>query len=345
MYLLDENLYCLTSTNRVITLDAAKGTPKWSCDIAKPGVTVFEPCHGDDMVLPEKPLTIKQMTSYEHEQPVTIRFKGVCFNTLSRLVVLNRTNGVVIRDIRLDFAANTGGATDGSLFFVGSTKGWFYAISLSDTMTQWYMHTDDMISAPVRYHDGRVYVASEDGSMYAAVFGRKGKRVWKKNMTGPVTAAFRVNDKGCFVPCEDRRIYAFDILNGSPLWMPFACHGPLRRPIQLTERTIFQYADRDRFYAVDIATGKKRWSMRTGRKVLAMLGGNAYILDAGRNLLIVNEILGTVKHSLPLTGMDLFVGNTKAPAIYTATRSGKVFCIRSAGAGHLTPEMLSNTTP
>jgi len=154
-----------------------------------------------------------------------------------------------------------------------------------------------------------------------------------------------VDRRGCFVPCEDNRLYAFDGLTGAELWEPFICQGPLRDPIQVGANTIFQYAHGDQFYAINLVNGKERWHKADPRLVMAATGGNVYLLDKSRNLLIVNEILGTVKASLPMTGMDVFARNTDASAMYTATRDGRVFCIRLLSAGHMTPDDLKERKP
>ena len=60
-------------------------------------------------------------------------------------------------------------------------------------------------------------------------------------------------------------------------------------------------------------------------------------------MLVVDEVLGTVKTSLPLTGWELFAGNTTKPAIYVATKTGKLACIRKLAAGRLTPGLLRKT--
>ena len=74
--------------------------------------------------------------------------------------------------------------------------------------------------------------------------------------------------------------------------------------------------------------------------MLAAFDGEVYLLNENNTLLIIDEMLGTVKTSMPLTGWDLFVANTSTPAVYLASKSGNLACIRKTTAGHLTPEML-----
>ena len=69
----------------------------------------------------------------------------------------------------------------------------------------------------------------------------------------------------------------------------------------------------------------------------------SYVLDDSGNLLVVDEILGKVRASIPLTACDLFADNTSAPAIYLAGTDGRLYCLRQLGAGRLTAEALKKT--
>lgn len=342
LWLLDENLYCLTDRNRLLAVDAARGLLKWSYVVADPGQTVFPPTHSDQVPLSDKVEGIAEMLSTEQREPPP-PFDAVLINTLSNVVVLNRANGVCKRDIRFSFAAHTGGAAHGLFFYVCSARGWYYAIRLPEAIVGWWLTTDDIISAPPVFYNSRLYVAGEDGGLYANDVGTKGRRIWRQQMIGPVTAPFHVDARGCFIPCEDRRIYAFDALTGAPLWEPFVCEGPLRCGVQVGANTLFQYADRDQLYAINLVNGAKRWSRPDGRRVLTVIDGTVYLLDDAGKLLVLDEVTGTLMTSLPLTGMELFASNVKAPAVYTATRDGQVFCIRLLTAGYLTTDDLKKT--
>lgn len=338
MHRIDENLYCLTSRNRLFALDANRAILKWVFKVAHRKQKVFPPVHADAVTLSKD---ISSLAEILGDKPLETlpAFDAVMFNTLSEVFVLNRTTGETIRRISLDFSANTGGATDGAYFYVGGVNGSYHAIRLQEGSKMWTLPTRGILSAPLRYLAERVFVGGGGRSFLATQVGRRGRIIWRQPLRGPVSAPFHVDRRGCFVPCEDNRIYAFD-LSGSPLWEPFNCQGPLRQPIQVGDNTIFQFADDDKFYAVNLVNGAERWSSPDGRMVLAILGTDVHLLSKDRHLVIVDEILGTAKRSFPLTGMDVFVGNTSAPAIYTATADGHLFCIRPTSAGYLSPELL-----
>ena len=339
LYRLDENLYCMTDQNRMIAVDAQRGLPKWSVEIGPLDETVFGPSHCDTVQLPTKVAGIEEML-HPDRSPPTEPFDAVFVNTVHYVLVIDRGTGRIVRKIHFGLASNSGGCSDGEMYYVGGIDGRFHGFSMRESVHVWSLAAEDMISSPLARVKANLYVASRDGYFYCARAARIRRQNWKQKMTGPVTTAFHVDARGCFVPCEDGRLYAFDALSGQNLWDPFICEGPLRRPVQVSKNSIFQYATGDKFYAINLVNGQPRWSHPRARQVLAVMEGNVYLLDSRRALLVVDEMLGQVKTSLPMTGFGVFLPNATAPAIYTATMDGRLYCIRHKSAGYLSIEML-----
>lgn len=364
LFLLEESLYCLTNTNTVIAVDAARGVRKWTRAVAKPGTKVFPPCHGNNVAMATELPGVLAVTN--PPAPETLPTYNLVFvNTPDYVVAFDRATGEVRRRFSFkpkpnDFVANTGGACDGTFFYIGSASGRCYGIRVNQGVISWILSTEDMLSAAPRCHtaggSARVFVAGEDANYYVGksnglvvqVWPPAGQRTWAA-MAGGVLADFHVDDRACFIPCANRRVYAFALSGGEPLWR-FTCNGPLLDAIQVSQNSVFQYARGDKLYALNPANGELRWTMPHGRKVLAATAGQdgaarAYILGASGNLLVVDEILGDVRASIPLTGCELFAANTAAPAIYLASRSGDIYCLRQIGAEHLTAKMLMKNQP
>jgi outer membrane protein assembly factor BamB len=200
------------------------------------------------------------------------------------------------------------------------------------------------IAVPLRYFDGRLYIANENGTVICTNVYRVGKAVkeWSVQLDGPIRGGFHVDRRGCFVPSWDGWLYAFDPITGRKLWDPVAFHGLLRDAVQAGSNSVFQYAQKDKFYAVDIASGKVRWSIPDASGMFAMgsAGENVWVKDSDNNLLVVNEMSGSKVLSLPLTGHEMFVPNTTLPVIYTAKADGRIFCITPADTARVTPDML-----
>jgi len=341
LWRLDENLYALGSSGRLYCLDALAGVPKWSQQIAGPAERVYPPCHADGVIIPDQAGIASLLSPPDRSKLKP--FNAVLINTLSYALLLDRDTGQVRRKLGFAFAANTGGSSDGFNFYVGSVRGRYYAVRLSEGLAQWEMATGDVITATPKVSGHRLYVASQDHKFYDLAPERQDDRhVWTRATDGPLTAEFVVDPRGCFVPSQDYNLYAFDPATGEELWS-FLTQGALLDGVQVGARSAFQYANKDRFYAVDIATGRQRWENKDARTVLAVMEPNVLALTADRNLLVINEVLGEPELSLPLTGLRLFVPNAAKPVIYAGTADGRFVCIRKKGAGKLTADTLRET--
>jgi len=342
LWRLDENVYALTNQNRLIAVSAVSGRLRWFYTVAKPSQKVFAPCHADHVLIPKASAGGIRALLNPPEVSALSAFDGVIINTLGYALLIDRKTGRLSRKIHFKFAANSPGSSDGTLFYVGSVKGWYRALRLSDGLVQWTMSTGDMISARPRVFNRRLYVASQDHRFYAVNPElQSNRRLWAQTTDGPITADFVVDSRGCFVPSQDYKLYAYDLLTGLPLWV-FRTEGPLRAAVQVGQRSCFQYAENDRFYAIDVATGRKRWELADGRVVLAAVSPHVFVLTDRRRLRMVHESLGKTELELPMTGYDLFVPNASKDLIIVGNREGLVACIRPVDAEKLTEPMLKD---
>ncbi len=330
-----DEVYCLTSDSELFCVDAEIGHIRWSIALPDVEVNVFEPSHYDGMLMTEEPLTLQQI-----QDPTRIGqldpFDAVLVNTLSRLLVIDRdSTGTpkVYRNIELSFAANTGATTDGQSAFIGSTDGFCHAVLLGAALPRWDLDLRTQVKARPEAHNRLTYVAGTartNNTFYCLRSGDEYEVMWRQMLPGPAAANFHVDSRGCFVPCKRNVLKAFDAVSGDPLWPPVPMEGLLTTPVQVSSSSVFQYANYDKFYAINIIDGSVRWTMPEARTVLAVIDGNVYLRDASDNLRIVNEVMGTQEGTLPLSGFDFFVPNTDTPAMFTATRDGRVFCISPA---------------
>ncbi|MFW6146664.1 MAG: PQQ-binding-like beta-propeller repeat protein [Planctomycetota bacterium] len=332
LWRLDEMVYCLTDRRRLIAMDARTGLVRWSYRIEQAPEPIFRPYH------PAEPVSLPIRSPGKREVRT---FDAVMINTLSRLVILDRADGSEIRDLTLTFTASTGGAADGENFYAGAVSGRYHAFDYDVGVDTWVLSTGAIIQAPPELHARNLYVASEDDKLYATRRGLRPKKVWIATLGASVVAPFHVDNDGCYVAAEDGKIHAFDTFSGEPLWEPFACNARLTSPIQAGPRALFQHAENNVLFAVDARTGRLLWKAPGGLRVLANMDGKVYVLDVDRKLRVYSEELGELQASVPVTGLDVFLANTTAPAIYAATAGGKLFCIRPEGTDPLTPKTLA----
>jgi len=330
MWPLDEKLYCLTSRGKLIAIDARRGVPMWSYTVPANGEPIFMPTH------PPVPVNVRIEQEGERKEKT---FDAVVLNTMTRLIVLDRADGTEVRNLRLERPANSSCSSDGVNAYIGSVNGLYHAFTLEKGVLVWTRSTDGMISAPVVYSRGHVYVASEDATFYVTRVGPQSQAVWRYKFGGPVTAPFVVADNVCFVACRDSKLYALEAFTGDQLWPPFICRADLTTPPQLGRNLVFQYAEGDKFYAINTTNGAEMWSTPDGRLVLAAIGKDVYLLDRFRKLRIIDEESGKLKAAVSLWGMTVFAPNTTHPAIYGASDSGWVVCINQVSEGRLKPDM------
>jgi hypothetical protein len=344
-YLIDENFYCLTTRNRLIAIDAARGILRWTkwVHVAKPGVKVYDPVHAKNVMIPRIPPTRKEILQPKDRIGRKIKaFNAVIISTRTDALLIDRANGDEIRHIQYNFAAgaSAGVCSDGRLLFVPDARGWYHAILLHQMLENWTLSVEGAITLPPRYVDDKVIVVSDKGRVQVASTFETRKKIWTRAIGTAIGAPVLATRDQLLVPGMDRRLHAFDPTTGRKLWEPFDCKKPLKDVPQTSEISAFQYARGGEFYALAVVTGKLRWSLPDARKVLAAMNRNVYLQDNRNRILVVDEILGETNASVQMPPSDLLTANTTAPGIYGASRSGKVYCLRSIDAGHITAEML-----
>lgn len=345
VYKLDENLYAITDHDRLICVDKDRGLLKWSYAIRTNGERIFRPSQAlKEVTLARRPPSTTQIADKAaYSDP--IKFHLVVVNTTTHLYVLDRDNGDLIRDIKLGFAAATGTATDGPYAFIATAQGNYCAILLDEAAPIWTLGTNSSINVSPVVGTGLVFVGGTDGVIRTARIAREAHPEWHVNLGGAINGPLAVSEKACLVPCDDFRLYAFQPTTGVPLWkQPFVAKDEIHEPPQMGESTIFQNVRGDKYYAINLASGAERWESTTAMAVLALkmdkTDHNVYILGKGNNLEIADEVLGTVKQKLPLSGLDLYVANTTSPAIYVGNHDGFLACIRLRSAGYIKPSDL-----
>ncbi|MBN1942972.1 MAG: PQQ-binding-like beta-propeller repeat protein [Phycisphaerae bacterium] len=341
MYLKDENLYLVTNDDCLRAVDAAVGNPKWFVRVGNHHERIFEPTHVPDMRLPERIGGVDDISTPKTEADFDT-FDAALVNSMTHLMVVDRKTGRIYRDVRFDgLVADDAGVSDGTSFYVGTGERNYCAMKLLPNVVVWKEHLGQNVSTPMAYYERRIFMGTLDGLFRCADVDNYGKKRWERTFDGSITEKCLVNARGLFLACNDHRIYAFYPHDGKTLWPAVVVKGAVGGPMQMGEKTLFQYIRRDGLYAINVTNGDVRWKLPAGRRVLAILDGVVYVLDAKKNLRLVNEITGKTSVVVPLGGFDFYADNTTAPAIYTATRAGQVFCLRPAKAGRLTAEMLT----
>ena len=91
---LQGNVYCLTTANRLLALDAETGVFRWTVQVASPGQRVFRPLHVSGVVLTESLPNPAEIL--DPKIPPLPPFDAVVINTANQVLVIDRKSGKVI---------------------------------------------------------------------------------------------------------------------------------------------------------------------------------------------------------------------------------------------------------
>ncbi|MFP4356196.1 MAG: PQQ-binding-like beta-propeller repeat protein [Phycisphaerae bacterium] len=340
---LDENLYLTTDTNRILAVRADDGVFLWSFDMGASRLALHRPTHVKQMRLSRDRLTFEQ-AMYEPETVELEDFDAVILNSTSRIVVLDRAQGTLYRDIQLsrinvELAANAGGASNGYEFVYGTMDGKAMAIRLGPAVRDWKLGLGGSVTAPIVYHAGLFYAGDTEGQFSCINPGEDAEITWRVDLDGPVVAAFAVDDRGCFVPCRYSRLYGLDYATGRSLpGYPVVFNGDLVTPVQLGDSSLYQYVVDEGLFAIDILTAEKRWNLPQGRTVVAVNQGKVYTIDAEKNLQVVDEISGQVDSTMPLKGFARFAPTARHSLIWAITADGHAYCMQQIGTRRIGAE-------
>ncbi|MGE3182834.1 MAG: PQQ-binding-like beta-propeller repeat protein, partial [Phycisphaerae bacterium] len=159
-YLVDDQIYVCTNDGYAYAIHAPTGAVRWLQRITRAGYPVPRPCHADG--------------------------KSV-FVTPSEIFVLDKLFGDPVARKKLDFPGGSAGASDGNRVFCGGIDRRFYAFGVSDLFEDWAVLTEGPItSTPAIFRD-YLYVASDDGRVYACNSANK-RFQWRAETYAAITA-------------------------------------------------------------------------------------------------------------------------------------------------------------
>lgn len=344
LYRLDENLYCVTSENRVITYDARIGQFKWAKALDAPPMPIFAPCHADGAMLPPNP-----GPHYAVNPPSDDSFDShdlVIFCTLNEGIMLDRRTGEEIGRISFDragFVANAGAAYQDDLLYVGTVRdqaigGQFHAMDMVTGLKEWGLNAYDTVSVQPQIFSDTVYVPTRGGQLVAYQTGIDEDQIWLQQVEAAFVGDFVVDRRGLFIGSRDYSVYAFDPFTGAQLWQ-HRCEGPVAQAVTVGRANVYAYAEGDGFYAIDLATGGEKWT-RPGRgRTLAEFDGSVLLAEGGE-LILADTASGEIVGRAGTQGLSLFVAQAETDLAFAATPEGFICCIRPRSAGYVTPEDL-----
>jgi outer membrane protein assembly factor BamB len=314
LYLVEDQLYAATADGYVFAIHAGSGAIRWLRQVTQEGFRVSRPCQAGERVI---------------------------FATPTTVVHLDRLTGKGLYQQRLDFPCGTAPVSDGSRYFLGGLDRRLYAFSVENPLQRWAVTTSGPITVTPAVLGPNVYFASDDGSVYSCAAYDKAFR-WSTRTFGPIVGAVVVSAEGVFVPSQDQSLYLFDLTYGRLRWRA-RFSGPLFEPPVLAGGLAFQYSPQDGLAAVEVAVGAERrvrWVVPGGRMLLALEGSQAFVLKTDQSVAVVGLEDGQVRAVILAPGFTLGAPEMREPAIYLASRDGRVFCARPRSVPLVQPEDL-----
>lgn len=279
---------------------------------------------------------------------------------------------------RCDFAAAgevvAAPKTDGTLIYFGSTNYVFYAVDAS-CREAWKFATGDRIKSDALVADGRVFVASYDGHVYALA-GPSGKLLWRfpdaaLEPAAPSTEAQEqtalvgdfsysspaLDDAVLYVGNLDHHLYALDARTGSLLWR-FRTGGPITSSPLVRDGVAYFGSNDGKVYALEVSRQELLWQAATGDWVNSSPVADdetVYVGSNDRHLYAIDRRSGETRHRAALEGpaiarpviyenLLITAGGSGDGAVYFLSRAdGSLFAkVETGGKIESDPVLVAN---
>lgn len=165
----------------------------------------------------------------------------------------------------------------GETLYLGTDTSDVVALRTSDGAVRWRFNSPAAIKASPSFHDGHVFDADYQGSMFA-LDASSGSPLWRTNTTevppfgkGGFFSSPAVGFGRVYAARDDGTVYGFDEETGKVEWS-FDTGGPVYgspaiAQVPGTPPSVYIGSEDGRFFALDARTGKPRWSYHVGGPV------------------------------------------------------------------------------
>ncbi len=306
-YQVEDALYVATNDGHVYALHTDSGALRWMREVTTGGYRVTRPSHVGDRVV---------------------------FVTTSQVTQYDRLSGEPIRRFNLRFPASSGNVSDGTHYYFGSLNRRFYSFDVQADFDTWKAGTNGSILSTPALFGEYLFVASDDGGVYACVAADK-RFHWQTSTTGPNTADLVADERGVYVASRDRSLYSLNLVNGRVQWRT-RLSGPLLVAPVVTPETAYQFESYDGLVAIN--TGLKdieervRWRLPRGLSMLTVLEAAAIVLTRDEAILVVDNQSGAVTAEISAPGFNLCVPRPTERSILLVSRDGRIFNAKPKGA-------------
>ena len=180
-----------------------------------------------------------------------------------------------------------------------------------DPNIRWIFETEGYVYSSPSYHDGRIYVGSNDSFAYC-LDASTSKEIWKFETGGTIQGSITIAQGYAYVPSYDNSLYCLDAITGKFIWS-FPTQGDIfSTPVVSADYVIFGSGDGN-VYCVNWETGEEEWTFSAGGFVWGSpaVDGMRVFVGAGSNMYCLTLNTGFPVWATPLGEMII-----ASPAVY-----------------------------
>jgi outer membrane protein assembly factor BamB len=246
--------------------------------------------------------------------------------------------------------------------FFGADDGNVYCLDLNDGSVMWSYATGSQVRASPMVINGIVYIASNDGNLYALdedglVDGDQGTNdtgtsdgdlIWTKSI-GTVSQgspAAVLEDNKLYLGTEEGKVYALDRLTGSTVWeQDIGASAAVVGSPSIDNNMVYFGAHDNKVYALDADNGDVVWSKSTGddidgsaaldpinnNLVIGSKDGKLYAYDVDAGVLVWSYETGS-----PITSSPIVADGR----VFFANDDGMVYSVDSEGNTDQTTDLI-----
>jgi outer membrane protein assembly factor BamB len=201
---------------------------------------------------------------------------------------------------------------------------------------RWELMTFGGVSSRPAYYDNVLYIASEDGRVYAVGPDRDAHWPLEGGVyvtSGRIVADLVADASGVYVASSDSKLYCVDRTTGKTKWQYFGGNALTDDP-QVTEDSVYLAVPGQGVVAIDKNEGEfnrpARWEVRDARQFLAADKQNVYLRRRDNAILAVDKRTGEEKFASRTKAFEVFASNTTSDdgTIFAADKGGLVVAVR-----------------
>jgi outer membrane protein assembly factor BamB len=248
-------------------------------------------------------------------------------------------NGTLKWATYLGSPASASPVVESDLVYIGSERGNFYCLKLSNGELVWRVSAEGNITASAAVGGGSVYYPSGDGNL-VALDSVSGFEKWRLSI-GNTSSSPTVAGGVVYIGTGEGKLYAVNITEGTIIWSFDTPGGISSSPASDGGVVFFGSADRN-VYAVGSA-GAKIWSFDTkspvsgspavdGAAVFVASGNTLFSIDRySGKLLWSNTTGGEIRSSPSLAYGKVFIGSDDSNLYAYHSATGKLLWKRNCG--------------